>query len=318
MELIDRYVHEVGQRLPSGLRQDVEAELRSLLTESLEERERNAGRTADREMVAEVLRGFGAPKEVASRYAPAPQYLIGPGLYPVFRIVARIMIPVYAAVVIVLLALGYYQPKGEPPSLAALIRATGSFMSGTLYNLGLMGLVFFLVERAMERRENGGKTWDPARLPPVNDPDRISYFGRIFLLYLVAAVALLFNFFPEWVAVVVFHNTEVQVYPLLEPAFRQYLPFLNMSWALSFSLNLVVLRQGRWRRATRWSEFGLELLNAAILAAIILGPPVFTYDWLVKLVLQVFLVIALIRAAGQLYQLLRSRPADPWNAEGVK
>jgi hypothetical protein len=38
MDLIDRYAHEVGQYLPNRLRADVEAELRSLLTDSVEEK----------------------------------------------------------------------------------------------------------------------------------------------------------------------------------------------------------------------------------------------------------------------------------------
>jgi len=73
MELIDRYVHEIGQLLPGRMRADVQAELRSLLTESLEDRARAAGRAPDAELVKTVLREFGSPQEAAARYAPQPQ-----------------------------------------------------------------------------------------------------------------------------------------------------------------------------------------------------------------------------------------------------
>ena len=314
MDLIDRYVHEVGQHLPWNVRADVEAELRSLLTESVEERARAAGRPADAGLATEVLRAFGVPKDAASRYAPDPQYLIGPRLYPVYRTVLRIMVPAFAAVTLTLIIVGQFQRPGEPPSIAPFIRAANGFFSGLLFNLGLVTLIFALVERVMRRQPVAAGTWDPSTLPAVNDPDRISYFGRVVLLYLIAAVALLFNVYPQWVSVVVFHNTDVQVYALLGPGFARYLPVLNACWAAAFLLNLVVLRQGRWRRPTRWAEFALEVANAVILAVIVVGPPAFAYDVIVKVVLQVFAVISVIKAGMQLFRLLRRRPAgEPWH-----
>ena len=312
MELVDRYVHEVGQYLPSRLRADVEAELRSLLTESLEERARAAGRPADAQLAADVVREFGVPRDVASRYAPEPQYLIGPRLYPTYRTAVKIMIPVLAAVVLVLMVIGQFQHQGEPPSIAPFIRATESFLSSVLFNLGVMTLIFALVERAMQQQEAAGTAWDPATLPPVNDPDRISYFGRIFALYVIAALALLFNFFPEWVAVSVFKGDQGSAYPLLTPDFNRYMPLINTWWFFAFILNLVVLRQGRWRRATRWADVGLELFNAVILLLIVIGPPVFRYDLLIKVVLQWFLVFSAIKVCVMLYRLLVRRTFEPW------
>jgi hypothetical protein len=318
MDLIDRYVHEVGRYLPNRLRADVEAELRSLLTESLEERSSAAGRSPDAALAAEVLREFGRPRDVASRYAPQPEYLIGPRLYPTYRTVVKIAIPIYAAVTLVLIVLGAFRHQGEPGSISVLFRATGSFLSGTLYNLGLLTLVFALVERAIQKSEGRAGKWDPARLPPVDDPDRISYFGRIFVLYCIAAVALLFNFYPDWVGIVMVRGDDVRVIRLLQPAFGRYLPFVNAWWALAFVLGLVVLRDGRWRTPTRWAEFGLELFNAAILLAIVAGPPAFEYDAVVKLVLAMFLAIAVIRAGAQLYRLLTRRGWEPWRGAGAK
>ena len=312
MDLIDRYAHEVGQYLPHRLRADVEAELRSLLTDSVEEKALLGGVPADDELAAKVLREFGSPKDIAARYAPEPQYLIGPRLYPAYRTAVRIMLPVLAAVVLVLVVVGRFQNPGEPPSVVPFVRATGSFLWSALVNLGIMTLVFALVERAIRQREAAGKAWDPSSLPPVNDPDRISYFGRIFALYAIAALALLFNFFPDWVAVYVFRNDDASVYPLLTPAFSRYLPLINTWWALAFILNLAVLRHGRWTRTSRWADFGLEVFNAVILLLIVVGPPVFRYDVPIKIVLQWFLIFSVIKAGVLLYRLLVRRPAEPW------
>jgi hypothetical protein len=312
MDLINRYVHEVGQHLPHRMRADVEAELRSLLTDSVEERARAEGVASGDALAGTVLREFGTPKDVAARYAPEPQYLIGPRLYPIYVVSVKIMLPVLAALVVALVVAGRFQEPGEQPSLAIFIRATGKFLWGALVNLGIMTLVFAMVERAMRTREAAGTGFDPAKLPPVDDPDKISYFGRIFAIYMIAVLALAFNVFPGWVAIFVFHGNEGTVYPLLAPEFDRYLPLLNAWWFLALVLNLVVLRQGRWRRPTRWAEFGLEVANALILLLIVTGPPVFRYDRPIKLVVTWFVVFSGVSACVMLYRLLRRRPAEPW------
>lgn len=312
MDLINRYAHEVGQYLPHRLRADVEAELRSLLTDSVEEKARQAGIPADEGLAAAVLREFGTPKDAAARYAPEPQYLIGPRLYPTYLMAVKVMLAVLAAIVLALVVAGRFQNPGEPPSLADFVRATGRFLWGALENLGIMTLVFALVERSMRRSEANGKAWDPSSLPAVDDPDRISYFGRVFSLYVIAMLALAFNVFPDWVALYVFHGSEGTLYPLLTPAFSRHLPLLNAWWLLAFVLNLAVLREGRWTRPARWADFGLELGWAVILLLIVTGPPVFRYDGIIKVVLQWFLVFSVIRAGVVLYRLLVRRPAEPW------
>jgi hypothetical protein len=313
MDLIDRYVHEVGQHLPPSLRADVEAELRSLLTDSVEERARHAGRVPDEEAAADVVRAFGRPRDVAARYAPQVRYLVGPRLYPGYVLAVKIMVAVLAAVVLVLLGLGRYHHEGELSVVGPFIRAAGSFLSTAFFNLSLLTLSFAIVERAMDSRGQGREGWDPATLPPVNDPDRVSYFGRIFVLWATAAVAVLFNFFPPWVAVVVIHNTDVRAIPLLLPEFARYLPLLNVYWAAAFALNLVVLRHGRWRPATRWADLGLTVLNGLILVLVISGPPVFEYDPIVKGVLGMVVLVMAVDCCVRLFRLLLRRRAQPWH-----
>ena len=312
MDLINRYAHEVGQYLPHRLRADVEAELRSLLTDSVEARARANGVPAGDDLAGRVLREFGTPKEVAARYAPDPQYLIGPRLYPVYVVAVKVMLPVLAALIVALAVAGRFQGPGEQPSLAVLVRATGKFLWSALVNLGIMTLVFALVERAMRKGEASSASFDPAKLPPVEDPDKISYFGRVFALYMIAVLALAFNVFPGWVAIFVFHGNEGTVYPLLAPGFDRYLPLLNAWWLLAFVLNLVVLRHGRWTRPTRWADFGLEVANALILLVIVTGPPAFRYDRPIKFVVTWFVVFSAASAGVMLYRLLRRRPVEPW------
>jgi hypothetical protein len=147
----------------------------------------------------------------------------------------------------------------------------------------------------------------------------VSFVGKVVWLYLVATVAAVFNFFPEWVGILMVDDAGAHVVRLLEPGFRRYLPFMNVWWAVACVLTVVVLRDGRWRRATRWWEIGLDAFGAAIYAGIALGPPVFRYDQYVKLGLAAAFAISVVRAGVRAYRLLRSKPRrEPWQEASAR
>jgi len=77
--LIERYVQEVGRNLPRNMRADVELELRSLLADSLEERESDN----PEETIVELLEELGPPAAFAANYLPQ-RHLVGPTLFPFF------------------------------------------------------------------------------------------------------------------------------------------------------------------------------------------------------------------------------------------
>jgi hypothetical protein len=296
------------------MRADVEAELYSLLTETLEERARASGRPADAALATDVLREFGSPREVATRYAPEPQYLIGPRLFPAYKIVVKIVLVILGALFIALGVMAVLATPGGPldrMTPAALFGLTWRFITTSFFNLALVTFSFALAERLHFHPRIEPEPWDPATLPPVEDHDRISPAGHVFSLYATLALVILFNFFPSYVGIFYLTDGHWHMLPLLRPEFGMYLPLLNIGWALAFALNLAVLRHGRWRPVTRWAEFGLGLFGGTIVLLIILGPPVFRYDWIVKGVLKVIFAIILIEAGTRLYRLLTRKPPAP-------
>src|SRR5512142_1884314 len=109
MELIDLYVAEVGQNLPAKGRADLEAEIRSLIEDTVEGRSQAEGRPADDAMVAQVLKEFGSPAKMAASYLP-PRYLIGPRFYPAFLLVMRILLTLIGVVSLVKLGVDITAP----------------------------------------------------------------------------------------------------------------------------------------------------------------------------------------------------------------
>src|SRR5512147_2725667 len=101
MNLIDKYIAEVGKHLPRKNRADIEAEIRSTLEDMLDERTQGKGPAdkgpVDEATVMELLKEYGSPREVAATYQ-IHQYLIGPRLFPIFEMVLRIVFAVVTVV----------------------------------------------------------------------------------------------------------------------------------------------------------------------------------------------------------------------------
>ena len=164
MEVIDRYVHEIGEHLPWNLRADVEAELRSLLLDSLEERARAAERPPDPPLAEAVIREFGAPGEVAKRYLPQDQYLIGPRLFPAYRLVVKIALIVIAATaggLFIAAIVGSAVANREGPDPLAVAHTIWQAAMGIFLNLALVTLVFAIIERVQARREATAPNVEP-------------------------------------------------------------------------------------------------------------------------------------------------------------
>ncbi len=316
MEIIDRYVREVGNRLPRKLRADVQVELRTLLQEMLEERARDAGRPADADLAAQVLREFGPPQEVSERYAPRPQYLIGPRWYPTYILIVKIIAIVLPAILAAFLAAALLFSQGPmaPLNAGKAAHLVWGFVSAGIFNLAILTLVFAIVERTqLQPDKEETETWDPGMLPPLDDPDRVSAGGTVFEMYLILAVAVLLNFYPQWlVAGIPFQGDPAAGrLSLLLPAFAVYMPLINAYLALAFFLKLAVLHHGSWRSETRWAELGLGLAGAVILYLMIVGPEVFRFGWISRAFLKVVLAIHLIDSGARLYRLLKRRWFEP-------
>ncbi len=97
MEMIERYVYAVTQRLPEKARTDVEMELRGLIEDLLEERVQ--GKTVSKADINSVLIELGNPRDLAKEYGGEPRYLIGPGLFDSYLDVLKIVGSVILTVV---------------------------------------------------------------------------------------------------------------------------------------------------------------------------------------------------------------------------
>ena len=182
MELLDRYLEAIEFWLPKRQRQDILAELSEDLRSQIEEKETELGRKLEDAEAEAILKRCGSPLAVASRYRPQ-QYLIGPTLFPIYRFVLAVLL------------IGCVVPRFLI-WLAFLLVDPGHRGYLHMENLGVTVLYFtFFTTLAFAIAERSGvkledlDPWNPRKLPPARDPNRILRFGSL----LEIAAALVFN-----------------------------------------------------------------------------------------------------------------------------
>ncbi|MBE2202331.1 MAG: hypothetical protein IAE79_27215 [Anaerolinea sp.] len=317
-ELIERYVHEVGQHLPRRMSDDIKLELSSLIQDAVEERTAAAGSEATAKVVAEVLREFGKPEDMAASYLPE-QYLIGPALFPIYKLVISIVLGIIGASL--LLTMGFTLFGHEPAELGGrLWNIISGFWTAALANLGFITLVFAVIEAVARQKKDvpveaaaAREDWDPYKLPPATDPDRIKRGEYLVGVIFTILVIILFNVYPHWIGIITFTggSSDPVVFPLLAPEFGVHIPWLTMLWTAEVVLKLVVLGQGRWQRSTRWLELGLGLLGMYVGYRIVTGGPIATMEWLTMLArfgIWIGLIVGGFETVGRLFKLVWGRP----------
>jgi len=244
MNLIDRYIAEVGRHLPEKNRSDIEAEIRSMLEDMLEENGYQA-KSADEKVIVETLEQLGDPKLLAAQYAPSQRYLIGPGWYEVYlqtlQRVLYIVLPIFAAVTFILTL------ADSPLDFAnAFGEAIGGAFGVGLQILFWITIVFVFLERSDEvpyQVQTGSKAWTVAQLPKMPHKRQIS-IGEA----LTDIVMDLFVFL--WIALPLFQNWlqgDANPVPFLNPGlWNLWFPIFFVLMTLNLIHDVFKLKIGNW------------------------------------------------------------------------
>ena len=329
MNLIDKYVAEVGKHLPRNQRADIEKELKSTLEDMLEER--NQASPEDEAAVIALLKEYGAPRKVAESYV-GPRYLIGPRIFPTFELILKIVL----AVVLGAGLLGYGVSAAVTKSFAGteFFSFLGQFwlglFGGMLNAFGTIVIVFAILERVLPASEfeKEEEEWNPADLAKEPDPDEVKISDAIAtIIFTVIGLAIL-NLYPNLVGL--FFNTDGEwtFIPMLSEAFFTYLPWINLIGVLQIAFNLYQLQQKTWTLFTRLCNIVIEVGSIALAIVMLKGPSLIdlsadklagtpiaeSTDVLTKvmgfvpgLVLVIVIIVAGIEVAQMVYRLLNIR-----------
>jgi hypothetical protein len=260
MELIDRYVYEVGRYLPRKNRGDIQIELRSLLSDSLDARVE--GEAGEEDVVA-LLKEFGTPAKVAASYRPESQYLVGPELFPIFRTVVGIAVLVLVVVHAVLFGVSLF----TNPDLLKALNVLSGFMGNALSVLGAIVAVFYVLQYFDIHLAKPSQEWDPRELPIVDTKNEINRAGTILniaLTFLILAVLLLF---PTYIGILVTPGTPI----LTDPVITNHLALIVAALLAGLGVNIVLLWRGRWQTGTRLAKIAANLFSIMVITILISG-----------------------------------------------
>jgi hypothetical protein len=167
--------------LPKRQSQDIIAELSEDLRSQIEEKETELGRKLKDAEVEEILNRCGSPMTVASRYRPQ-RFLIGPALFPIYRFVMGVLlIGCIVPRILIWLAFLLIDPVHRGYLHMENLWATVVFF------VFFTTLAFAILERSGVKPELN--TWNPRKLPPLRDPNRISRSSALAEI----ATAVIFN-----------------------------------------------------------------------------------------------------------------------------
>jgi hypothetical protein len=270
MNLIDRYVREVGNHLLvlQG-REDIEKELRSTLEDMLEERSEKEGRPVDEAMEIELLKEYGSPDEVATTYNPHP-YLIGPRIFPLFLKILKIVLlsTAFGMTVVMIIQLITQTPLMGSEFTEVLGDGLGNILSTVIAASGYVVLIFAIIERTVPdlriSKEDFNEKWDPASLAKEPDPDSVNRGELI--------AEIVFTFIG--LAII----NEIFYIPVFSDEFRKFVPWINAIFVTEILLDIYLLRKAVWDTATRIVKIVMEVGTIVIASIMLYTPNVITFS----------------------------------------
>lgn len=256
MDLIERYLHAVRRNLPEAKADDIVAELRDDLMSRVEDREEGLGRALDKDETSALLKDYGHPLVVASRFR-THQYLIGPAVFPFYLSVMRIVLMVVVAIVIAV-SVGKAMFGGGDPFLAWVNSMSGIF-GVVLANAAIVTLVFAVLERTGFPAEHL-VNWMPDQLPDVLDKQKGQWESAF-------EVAATIAFLLWWTGVIHLPNFTQNAEFRLEPSpiFAElYMPILILL-VVRLVHNLIQWLRPRWKTLRGLLSAGTALGGLCIL-----------------------------------------------------
>lgn len=189
MELLDRYLNAIKKSLPKAQQDDIIAEISDSIQSEAEEKEAQLGRPLTRDEEAALLKAYGHPRLVASRYG-SQQYLIGPAFLPFYWYALRVTL------IVALVSAFIFSTLFQGGPLLSFGIVWGTLLNTFFLGVGIVTAVFVALEYVQRRfgRDVGVGAWDPRKLPaseqsvvPLSQTIAELVIGIAFIAWLVNA-----------------------------------------------------------------------------------------------------------------------------------
>ncbi len=164
MDLFDRYLQAVRSLLPKSLKDDVIRELSEELRSQAEEKEAELGRSLDQTEQEQILKQWGHPWLLASRYQPRRQ-LVGPSMFPFYWLILKIALGI--ALLVHVIAAAVLLANGSPAN-EVIARLATLPLGPLLVVFAWVTIVFAVLDHSVPRLPFI-TNWNPRSLPQITD-----------------------------------------------------------------------------------------------------------------------------------------------------
>ena len=254
MELVERYLQAVGRALPPQQQADILTEIRSSLYDELEQHE-----NPDQQTVVKILQTMGPPQKVAAAYYPQNNYLIGPSLYPTFRLVLGI---VFSAFISIQILLGMVDIGWGNSGLPFDVWQIFSNLPAAI---GMVVIVFWLLQQT-DVQVATAKTFDPHKLPPLESAIKPANRPEKVFTIIIQVWVLVFLGYLGRSGVMAEEGS-----PFANPVLLEYLPWIGFSLSLGIAVELWVLWRGYWHTWSRVAYMSINAFTIVILTLLLTG-----------------------------------------------
>ncbi len=277
MTLVDRYVYAVGKLLPKRNREDIEQEITSLIWDRVDEMVH--GGLTEEEAIEETLSELGRPEKMAGEYNQGINYLIGPSLFHIYKMVIGITVfAIILGLTVARVINTIFLAPEEVKLLSILFSYVGQIFQASVTSIGVITLIFYGIQRSMgdELEVEAESTWHPEKLPDVPlAPARISYPEIIANIVFTAVALALFNFYLGRVGVFFDPEASQTVFLRLNmDVFKTYLVYWNFLWVTTILVNIIVLAIQRHPLVMRLLEKVISIAGIIVFYRFVTEPDV--------------------------------------------
>jgi hypothetical protein len=286
MELIERYIYAVTQRLPQSQQNDIAQELRGLIEDMLE------AKVGDREItkkeVEEVLFELGNPVNLAAKYRGSKRYLISPEVFEPYLIILKI---VMFSIVIAMTTVFVIETIIDPNALLAhFIDFIVSLINVSTQAFAWITIGFGIVEYfgafPTELKNSRHNRWNPANLPAI--PDRKKKIKRVDAVagIIFSILTLVFIIFSNHLfGVPIFENQKlVKIVPFLNiEIFAEFLPIIYLIVGVGILKDCLKLVSGKWTKKLAFNNLILNIVTLGLVAMLLQNPSILNPNFIQEL-----------------------------------
>jgi hypothetical protein len=257
MLLVERYVAAVRSYLPRKQRNDIAAELGDALRSHIESAEAERGRPLTEDDIVAILQRYGSPMVVAARYG-GRDHLIGPAVYPYYKIIVKTLLWVVGVLLACALLLTALTADEPAPAMA---RAIGLGLLIGVGNLTIITLIFARLEGSHETVAWADR-WDPRDLLRGNQPP-----AAISRREMIGALLMTLFWLLWWIDVLPLNQWLLWDHLPLTPApiWHELTPWIVSLMVINMAISSVALLQPRWVRFYQAATLVLDAGIAVVL-----------------------------------------------------